>query len=120
MEAGALSVVADLDFGVGQLAQFLNGFHIGGPHVGGGDNPQLASVLGKLPQLIYQEPQAAPLDEGHQHIDAVGRDDLLFELRVHLGLMDSSGKQAALGDGGFRPAQVGSCLAHCQSWILLL
>ena len=75
--------------------------------------------MGKLPQLVHQKPKAAPLDKGHQHVNAVGGDDLLFELRVHLGLMDSSGKQAALGDGGLRPSQIGSCIAYRQPWILL-
>ena len=49
MEPGALGVVADLDFGIGQGPQLLNGLHICGSHVGGGDDPQFPSVLGKLP-----------------------------------------------------------------------
>lgn len=56
MEAGTFGVVADLDFGVGQLTQLFNGLYIGSSHVGGGDDPQLATILGKLPQLIHQEP----------------------------------------------------------------
>ena len=119
MESSTLGVVADLDLGVGQSAQLLDGFHIGGPHVGGSDDPQLPSILGELPQLVHQEPQTAPLDEGYQHINAVGGDDLLFEFCVHLGLMDGPGEQAALGDGGLRPAQVGSRFAHRQTGILL-
>ena len=119
MQAGALGVVADLDFGVGQLAQFLNGLHIGGAHIGGGDDPQRTAVLGEFPQLIHQEPQAAPLDEGHQHVDAVGGDDLLFQLHVQLGLMDGPGEQAALSDGGLQPAQVGSRFANRQPRVLL-
>lgn len=62
------------------------------------------TVLGELPQLVHQEPQAAPLNEGYQHIDAVGGDDLLFELRVHLGHINGPGKQDALGDGGLQMA----------------
>ena len=119
VEPGALGVVADLDLGVGQGPQLLNGLYIGGPHVGGGDDPQLPSVSGELPQLVHQKPQAAPLDEGHQHVDAVGGDDLFFQLCVHLGFMDGPGEQAALGDGGLRPAQVGRGFAHRQPGILL-
>ena len=93
VEPGRLGVVADLDVRIGQLSQFLNGFHIGSAHVGGGDDAELAAVLRKLPQLVHDEPQAAPFDEGHQHVDPVGRDDFFFELGKHLRLMHSPGKK---------------------------
>ena len=48
VESGALGVVADLDFRVGQLAQFFDSLYIGGTHVGSGNDTQLSAVLGKL------------------------------------------------------------------------
>ena len=79
MKSGALGVIADLDFGVVQLAQLLDGLDIRGTHVGGGDDSELSAVLGKLPQLVHNESQTAPFDEGHQHIDLVRRTDLLLQ-----------------------------------------
>ena len=93
VEPGALGVVADLDFGVGQLAQFFDSLYIGGTHIGSGDDAQLAVVLGELPQFVHEQAQAAPFDEGHQHVDAVSGYDLLLQLGVHLRLVDGPGKQ---------------------------
>ena len=89
VEPGRLGVVADLDLRIGQLSKLLNGLHICCAHVGGGDDAELAAAARKLPQLVHDEPQTAPFDEGHQHIDPVGRDDFLFELCKHLRLMHS-------------------------------
>ena len=93
MEPGRLGVVADLDVRIGQLSKLLNGLHICCAHVGGGDDAEFAAAVRKLPQLVHDEPQAAPFDEGHQHVDPVGRDDLLFELCKHLRLMHSPGEK---------------------------
>jgi len=93
MEAGCLGVVADLDLRIGHLSKLLNGFHVGSAHVGGGDDAEFTATVRKLPQLVHDEPQAAPLDEGHQHINSVSRDNLFFELRKHLRLMHSPGKK---------------------------
>ena len=92
MESGRLGVVADLDVRIGQLSKLLNGLHICCAHVGGGDDAELAAVLRKLPQFIHDEPQAAPFDEGHQHVDPVSRDDLFLELCEHLRLMHCAGE----------------------------
>ena len=93
MEARRLGIIANLDLRIGQLSQFLNGFHIGSAHVGGGDDAELAAAVRKLPQLVHDKPQTAPFDEGHQHVDPVGRDDFLFELGKHLRLMHSPGEK---------------------------
>ena len=93
MEAGRLGVVADLDLRIGQLSKLLNGLHICCAHVGSGDNAKLSAAVRKLPQLAHDEPQAAPFDEGHQHVNSVSRDDLLFELCEHLRLMHSPGEK---------------------------
>ena len=106
MEPGALGVVADLDFRIRQLAQFFDSLYIGGTHVGSGNDTQLSAVLGKLPQLVHKQAQTAPLDEGHQHVDVVGRHDLLFQFSVHLRLVDGTGEQRALRKRRFRPFDV--------------
>ena len=93
MEAGRLSVVADLDVRIGQLSKLLNGLHICCAHVGGGDDAELAAAVRKLPQLVHDKPQTAPFDEGHQHVNSVSRDNLFFELCKHLRLMHGSGKK---------------------------
>ena len=114
MEPGRLGVVADLDLRIGQLSKLLNGLHICCAHVGGGDDAELAAVLREFPQLVHDESQAAPFDEGHQHVDPVGRDDFLFELCKHLRLMHSPGEKGALCDGGFRALYVRRRFSHCQ------
>ena len=91
MEARCLGIVADLDLRIGQLSKLLNGFHISSSHVRGGDDAELAAVLREFPQLVHDKPQAAPFDEGHQHVNSVSRDNLFFELRKHLRLMHSPG-----------------------------
>ena len=113
----ALGVIADLDFRIGQLTKLLNRLYIGSAHIGSCNNAQLAAVLRKLPKLIHQKAQAAPLDEGHQNVDTVSGYDFLFEFRVHLRLMDGAGEQRTLGNGGLRAAQVGSGFAHSQPGI---
>ena len=93
VEAGRLGVVADLDVRIGQLSKLLNGLHICCAHVRGGDDAELAAVLREFPQLVHDKPQAAPFDEGHQHVNSVSRDNLFFELRKHLRLMHSPGEK---------------------------
>ena len=112
MEPGRLGIVADLDVRIGQLSKLLNGFHVGSTHVGGGDDAELAAAVCKLPQLVHDEPQAAPFDKGHQHVDPIGRDDFLFKLRKHLRLMHGSGKKRALRDGGLRAVDVRRCFSN--------
>ena len=93
MEAGRLGVVADLDLRIGQLSKLLNGLYICCAHIRGGDDAELAAAVRKLPQLVHNEPQTAPFDEGHQHVNSVSRDDFLFELCKHLRLMRSPGEK---------------------------
>ena len=78
VQAGTFGIVADLDLCIGQRAQLLNGFYVRSAHIRGGDDAQLTAALRKLPQLVHDEAQAAPLDKGDQHINAVGGNDLLF------------------------------------------
>ena len=112
MEPGRLGVVADLDVRIGQLSKLLNGLHICGAHVGGGDNTELSAILRKLSQLVHDKPQTAPFDEGHQHVNSVSRDDFLFELCEHLRLMHRAGEKRASCDGGFRALYVRCCFSR--------
>ncbi|KAF5050418.1 hypothetical protein DSECCO2_429590 [anaerobic digester metagenome] len=106
VKPGLLGVVADLDLRIWQLPQFLDGLHVGGSHVGGCDDAQLAAVLGKLSQIIHDEPQTAPFDKAHQHVNAVGGGYFFFQLCVHLRLMDSTGEQAASRHRGLRAGEI--------------
>ena len=118
VQAGTLGVVAHLNFGIRQLSQLFNRLYICCPHIGGRNDPQLATVLGELTQLINNQAKTAPLDEGNQHIDTVCGNDFLFQLRIHLGLMDCTGKQGALCNRCLRSAQIRCCLAYSQSRVL--
>ena len=117
MEASALGVIADLDLRIGQLTKLLDRLYIGSSHIGSRDDAQLATILRKLPKLIHQQAQAAPLDEGYQHVDTVSRYDFLFEFRVHLRLMDCTGEQRTLGNRSLRSAQIRSGSSDCQPGI---
>ena len=64
--------------------------------------PQLTAILCEGGQLVYDEAQPAPLDEGNQHVNPVAGHDLLFKLRVHLRLMDCASEQAGLCNRGLR------------------
>ena len=120
MQAGTLGVIADLDLRIGQRAQLLDGFYVRSAHIRGGDDAQLTAALRKLPQLVHDEAQAAPLDKGDQHINAVGGNDLLFQLRVHLRLMDSAGKQGTLRNGGLRAVKVLCAFSCSKARVILL
>ena len=78
MQTSTLGVVADFDKRVGQFAQFLDGFYIGSTHIGRSNNAQLTAVLCEGSKFIHNEAQAAPLDEGNQHINAIAGHDLLL------------------------------------------
>ena len=78
VEAGTFSIVANLDFSVRQLTQFFDGFYIGSAHIGRSNDPKLSAILRKLAELVHQQAQTAPLDEGHQHINAVSGNDLFL------------------------------------------
>ena len=120
VQAGTLGVITDLDLCIGQRAQLLDGFYVRSAHIRGGDDAQLTAVLRKLPQLVHDEAQAAPLDKGDQHINAVGGNDLLFQLRVHLRFMDSTGKQGALCNGSLRAVKVFCAFSCSKARVILL
>ena len=75
---------------------------------------ELTAILRKLSQLVHNEPQTAPFDEGHQHINLVSRDNLFLELRKHLRLVNGPSKQRTLGNRRFRPLYIRRSFAHSQ------
>ena len=119
VQARALGVVADLDTGIGQLGQLFHGLDVRRAHVGRGDDAQFPASPGERLQFLEDQPQAAPFDEGDQHVDAVGAGDLLLELGEHLRLVHRAGEQAALGDGGLRAHGVARRPAQRQRRVLL-
>ena len=67
VESGALYIATALASGVGQRPQLLNCLHIGGPHVGGGDEPQLFCPLpAEGPALV--KAQEAALSAGQRSV----------------------------------------------------
>ena len=53
VEAFVFGVVGDLDLGVGQAGEYVDGFGVGGAHVGGGDDAQVAAT-GEFAQGRHQ------------------------------------------------------------------
>ena len=101
MQASALGVIADFDFSIGKLTQFLNRLDIGCAHIGSGDNSQFSAILSECGQLIHQKTQTAPFDERNKHINSVAGNNLFFKLCKHLRLVDCAGEQTALRNGSF-------------------
>ena len=71
VQAGAARVGADAHLGPA-FGQPVEGASVGGAHVNGGEHTQGAARLEMLAQLLLQQAQAAPLDEGAEQIDAIG------------------------------------------------
>ena len=77
-----------------------------------GSVSQVREATNTLMQLVHKQAQTAPLDEGHQHVDAVGRNDFLFKLGKHLRLVNGPGEKRALCDGGLRALYIRRCFPH--------
>ena len=105
MKPGTISIVAYLDLRPRKLPKLLHCLHIRSTHVGGRDHPELSTSRRKCPKLIDNQTQAAPLDEGNQHIDPIARNDLLLKLGIHLWLMYRTSEKTRLRD---------RCLRSCN------
>lgn len=70
-------------------------------------------------ELLQKLAESAPLDEGHEHIDAIRGDDLLLQLRQHLRLAGGPREQTAVRHRGLRTQRI-LCLPPEQALLILL
>jgi len=102
VQSGAGSVVADADLGVGKASEQFHRPRVGGAHVAGRQHTEPRAVSGRggcqPAQVVDQQPQAAPLDERAEDIDAVGRCELFAELHAKRRVEARSGQQSGSGE----------------------
>jgi len=80
MQARAFGIVGNFDVCIWQFGEFIDRFSIRRTHIRGCDDAEMTAFLSEFAQLIDDEAQPAPLNEGNQHVDAVCRLDFFFEL----------------------------------------
>jgi len=74
---------------------------LGGADVGGGDDAQGAAAVEVGAQRAFEDPEAVPLDEGAEQVDAIGGGDLGLEDLAEAGLAAGVDEEiAGSGDGG--------------------
>jgi len=71
MQSRISGIVADFYPCIRQPAKLLDSSYVRSPHVGSSDDSQLPAMMDKCTKLIDDEAQAAPLDEGYQHVHAI-------------------------------------------------
>ena len=76
MEARGLRVVRHLDLRAARH-QPIERFPFGGPGEHGGDHAEWPARSAMCLELIFQQPQPMPSDEGAQQVDGVGGRDLV-------------------------------------------
>jgi len=75
VEARGADLVGDLHVGP-QVGQEVDGAALGGADVGGSDDAQGAAAVKVGAQRAFEDPEAVPLDEGAEQVDAIGGGDL--------------------------------------------
>ncbi len=75
MEAGAQDLVGDQHLGP-ELDEAVHSPRLGGTDVGGGEDPYPHAAGDRLDKGVLHELEAAPLEEGAQEVDLIGRGDL--------------------------------------------
>ena len=119
VETGPVGVVGDPEFGSGKLGQELLGPGVGGTQVrGGGDAENRGAGLARLPRVrgrvgkaaegIPEGQDPATLDERHEPVHPVGRQELLLKLtlearRVGRTVQESRESQGEVGARGLLP-----------------
>lgn len=109
VQPGGAAVIGDLDLPA-DLDELLQRRSLGRSGVGRGQHPERAAGLAMATQGREQRTDAAPADEGHDHVDAVGGVDLGVELvpqpRLARGVGEQGGveeRDQRLGDGSWSP-----------------
>lgn len=70
VQAGPSSVVRDLDRA--EFAEGVESFDVGGAHIGGGKDSQLATLFHEPGQGVSQQSEAAPFEKSAEQVNAVG------------------------------------------------
>ena len=96
VQPGALGIIGNPDFCIGQGIDIIDCLDVGSAHVGGGNETKPAAILREGPQFFGNEPEAAPFDEGDKHIDTVTAENFLFKLTEHAGLIFGTGEKRGL------------------------
>ena len=112
VKPGPLGVVGDPHLHVGEPSQPLHGRGIGRPHVGGGDESHRHLPVAQVLEGRYQQPQARPLDERNENINAIGGAHLGQQFMGQLWFLGRAGEETAFGQrcvraGNARPAIMG-------------
>ena len=102
VQAGAAGVGADAHLGPA-LHQPVERLAVGSAQVHGGEHPQRAAGLEMLGEHGLQQTQPAPLDEGTEQIDPIGRGHLRLQGKAHTGLTGGIDQQGAIRQGDQRP-----------------
>ncbi len=119
VHAGTVGIIADFDFGIGQLAQGFYGTFVCGACVGRRDDAYPAATPRCFFKRRADEADAAPFEEGNQDVYAVGRNDFLYDFLIDLGVAAVlSRKQETLGQGCLRALKIGSFLLCGEQGIL--
>ncbi len=106
MQAGAAGVGADAHLGPARH-QPVERLAIGGAHVHGGEHAQGAAGIEVGAQLLLQQPQAAPPDEGAEQIDPIGGRALRLQSQANARLAGGIDQQGAIGQGDQGPGDGG-------------
>ncbi len=91
-----LCVVLDLDLRPKIAHQSIEGSPLGGTHVRRGEDTEGDAAFAQRFQLVIEQAQTVPLDEGHDDVDAVRTRQLSAELMADTRLTRSIGEQSRI------------------------
>ena len=119
VHAGTVGIIADFDFGIGQLAQGFYGLFVCGACVGRRDDAYLAAALYCLFKRSAYKQVSAPFEEGDQDVYAVGGSNFLCDFLIDPGVAAVlSRKEEAPCQGCLRALNGGCFLPSGEQGIL--